>query len=104
MQLASVSGSRVRTDDQTPFETLIASLSSILVNVRPDDLESTIAQILGHLCPALGIDHGALIEFSSTGGIQSHHAWTRTGQSVPGDGDPASWSWLLERVRADGQV
>ena len=104
MQLASVSGVRVRAEDHTQFESLIASLSSILVNVRSDEIGAAIAQILDHLCPALGIDHGALVEFAPGGGIQSQHVWTRGGHELAAGTSPSSWGWLLERAQVDGHV
>jgi transcriptional regulator with GAF, ATPase, and Fis domain len=89
---------------ETPFEHLIARMSSTLVNLRCDDLASEWPQLLAQMCLALRVDRGALIEFSTDGSVETTHT-SAADRGLDHLGPaPSDWNWLLHKVRIDGCV
>jgi transcriptional regulator with GAF, ATPase, and Fis domain len=105
MPLIGLSDVPSTRDGEARFERLITSMSSTLVNLRSDDLASEWPRILDRMCLALGLDHGALIEFAADEErVEACHARASARDEAPLAIASSDWHWLLNQVRITGCV
>jgi transcriptional regulator with GAF, ATPase, and Fis domain len=102
MALTGLVDVRSTREHETPFEHLIAGMSSRLLDLRSDELASAWPQLLDQMCLALRVERGTLIEFASDGGVETSH--TRAADREHLGAATSDWTWLLHKVRIDGWV
>ena len=88
------------------FESLLSELSARFVNVRPDQIDSTIADAQRRVCELLGLDIAALWQWSrvAPGVITATHVYAREGLQAPEEMRQEQFPWYRQQMLAGRMV
>jgi PAS domain S-box-containing protein len=88
------------------FESLLSELSARFVNVRSDQIDSTIADAQRRVCELLGLDIAALWQWSGVapGVLTATHVYAREGLQAPEEMRQEQFPWYRQQMLAGRMV
>jgi len=104
----SAESASVRSEfqDRLAFETMLADLSSMFVNLSPTGVDPAIEEALRHVCESIGIDWAVLWQWSSDdpGVIRPTHFFpSEEGLQASEPLDQSQYPWVVQQM-VDGSV
>ena len=83
------------------FESLLAEVSTRLLNLPPEEVDPAVVDALGRLAIHLDVDRATISTAAADGELQATHSWARPGiAAVPLGVGEKELPWAASQIRA----